>query len=89
MLRLLLATPGVSANAASNTGDVPLLFAAMRGHLGAVALLAKVQEQRQHLATARCNWQQQHVTHPRKDPGTGMGSADDLVHHHTNPSSHR
>ena len=41
MLRLLLAA-GARANQASLNGDTPLLFAASRGHLGAVALLAKV-----------------------------------------------
>lgn len=42
MMRVLLATPGVSANAASSSGDTPLLFAASRSQLGAAALLAKV-----------------------------------------------
>lgn len=42
MLRLLLAAPSVHADAASHNGDTPLLFAASRGRLGAVALLAKV-----------------------------------------------
>ena len=42
MLRLLLAAPGVHADAASHSGDTPLLFAATRGQLGAIALLAKV-----------------------------------------------
>jgi ankyrin repeat protein len=41
VLRLLLAA-GARADAASHNGDTPLLFAASRGHLGAVALLAKV-----------------------------------------------
>ena len=42
MLRLLLAAAGVRVDAASRNGDTPLLFAASRGHIGAVALLAKV-----------------------------------------------
>lgn len=42
VLRLLLAAPNVSADSRSASGDTPLLFAASRGQLGAVAVLTKV-----------------------------------------------